>query len=79
MVPDGGPYAGMAIRAVWKTKLDASVPLWSFTQEVPIKPEGHTSGGVYPDLRWRGVAAPGRYGDYGQKADADDALTVIPR
>lgn len=47
MVPDGGPYAGMAIRAVWKTKLDASVPLWSFTQEVPIKPEGTYPAGVY--------------------------------
>ena len=47
MVPDGGPYVGMAIRAVWKTKLDASVPLWSFTQEVPIKPEGTYPAGVY--------------------------------
>ena len=79
MVPDTGPYAGMAIRAVWASEWDASVPVWAFTGTVQIKPAGIYPAGVYI-LIYDGAAwqLQADMETMAKKADADDALTVIP-
>lgn len=78
-VPDTGPYTGMAIRAVWEEEWDASVPIWCFGSIVPIKPSGTYPSGAYILLYdgevWQLQAD---MASVTPKADADDALTVIP-
>lgn len=54
-VPDIGPYVGMAVRAVWEEKWDASVPIWAFGGTEPVKPEGTYPAGAYI-LMWDGEA-----------------------
>lgn len=79
MVPDGGPYAGMAIRAVWEEEWDASVPIWCFGGTESVKPEGTYPAGAYI-LMWDGEVwqLQADMASVEPKADASDALTVIP-
>lgn len=78
-VPDTGPYAGMAIRAVWEEEWDATVPIWAFGGTEPVKPEGTYPAGAYI-LMWDGEAfqLQADMASVAPKADSSDALTVIP-